>query len=453
MQGGMYLALRQAIGMLVAVGGTLLLTRLLGPGVYGLYAAALGVYFYTFSLSQWGIAVYLIRKEGELQEQDYHQAFLLFAVIGAAAAILCILVIPVVDRWLRLDGFRPVALALCLVVPLDLLSLAPLARLERALDYRRVALIEVVGQLAFYLLALPLALLGAGVWAPVVGWWAKEVLVLVMLYQVTGYHPQLYWNWRLVKEMLSYGLGYSGSVWVWQLRSLVNPLVVGRFMGAEAVGYIALTVRLADYLGFVRNATYRLSIAGLARVQGDRGRLTNAIREGMALQILALGPILVIFGWIAPWLVPMAFGRRWETVIQIYPFIALGYLSNAMFNLHSSALYTLKRNWDVTVFHLVHIVLFCGSAILLLPRIGVIGYGVAEVIALPSFLVIGVFVLRTIGTIHYRLATVWWIGLALPLFWQTLGSWTCLALLAATLWPGTLRELKRYMGYVTCAYK
>lgn len=55
-------------------------------------------------------------------------------------------------------------------------------------------------------------------------------------------------------------------------------------------------------------------------------------------------------------------------MLQVYPFIAVGYLANTMFSLHSSALYVLKGNWRVTSFHLAHVVLFAGSALLLVPQ-------------------------------------------------------------------------------------
>ena len=88
--------------------------------------------------------------------------------------------------------------------------------------------------------------------------------------------------------MLSYSLGISASGWVWSLQSLINPLIVGRFAGEAAVGYVALAIRLVDVLGFAKAATYRISIAALAKVQGDRDRLRRAVTEGMGLQILVL---------------------------------------------------------------------------------------------------------------------------------------------------------------------
>lgn len=62
-----------------------------------------------------------------------------------------------------------------------------MARLERALAYRRLALIELAAQMAFYLVALTLAYRGLGVWAPIGGWWVAELLRLGLFYRVSAY--------------------------------------------------------------------------------------------------------------------------------------------------------------------------------------------------------------------------------------------------------------------------
>jgi PST family polysaccharide transporter len=89
--------------------------------------------------------------------------------------------------------------------------------------------------------------------------------------------------------MVGYGLGFSASMWVWQLRLLVNSLVVGRYAGADAVGYVALAIRIVDQLSVLKDIVWRLSIPALAQVQGKLARMVKAISEGASLQIMASG--------------------------------------------------------------------------------------------------------------------------------------------------------------------
>jgi O-antigen/teichoic acid export membrane protein len=446
LRGGTFLVLRQALGMTISLGGVLLLTRTIGPEIYGLYAATLNIFLYVQSLSQLGIEIYVVRREGEENLKVYHQAFTLLLLLSLGGTLLALSGLPLIQQWVGLTGFSATARAMFLGLPVVLLSQVPLALLERKLDYRRVATIELGGQLVYYIVSLPLAFHGAGVWAAVAGWWVQQLQTLGLLYWQASYRPRFCWQPDLIKQMLGYSVGYSASNWVWQLRNLVNPLIVGRYAGAEAVGYVALAIRIVEVLSFVKTATWRLSIAALARLQGDAVRLGKAVTEGMSLQILALGPLLVAASWLNPWLTPLLFGDRWLPVVQIYPFIALSYLSNAMFNLHSSVLYVLKRNWEVTAFHAVHLALFAGAAFIGVSRVrGSIGYAWGEVAALASYAVLHFFVVRHISSPEYGLPILWWLALAAALFVYQLGWWLALGLVAIACLPATHKQIGHYI--------
>lgn len=441
-RGGAYLMLRQALGVALAAGGVLLVTRAIGPGNYGLWGAAFGIFAYVSFVSRLGIEVYLIRSEEDPPPQDYHQAFTLLLMLGLAGAGLGLLALPLIGSWVRLEGFESVAAALFVGLPVSLLGLVSLAHLERALDYKKVAMIELSGQIITYAVAVPLAFGGFGPWAPVSGWWAQQLLTLGLLYRGSDYRPRLYWETSRARAMAGYGLGYSASHWIWALRDLINPLVVGRYAGAEAVGYVALAGRLVQQFSFdVTGVIYRLSIAALARLQSDRSRLANAVTEGTSLQLIALGFLLSGAGLVAHYALPPLLGSSWVPVLDIYPFIALHYLGYAIFNLNTSALQVLQRNWEVVAFHLLHVAIFAAAAFLLVPRLGFIGYGWAELAGLPAFFVLLIWVRTHVGRVSYTRAGVWFFAWAPPLFAPQLGplAWTSLAI--PLLWSPTRKEL------------
>ena len=91
-----------------------------------------------------------------------------------------------------------------------------------------------------YAVAIPCALAGGGAWAPASGFVTQQLVLMVASFRSAGHRPSLCWDNALVLKMLKDGLAYCTSSWVWQLRGLVNSLIVGRCAGAEAVGYIAV---------------------------------------------------------------------------------------------------------------------------------------------------------------------------------------------------------------------
>jgi PST family polysaccharide transporter len=248
--------------------------------------------------------------------------------------------------------------------------------------------------------------------------------------------------------MLGYGLGYSAAALFWELRNLVNPLVVGRYAGAEEVGYVALTIRLVEQLSFIIVVIWRVATVALARLQEDRARLVQAVTEGLSLQLMLLGPILAGFGLVVPWILPLLFGPRWLPVLEVYPFIALTYLCIAGVNLYSSALSVLRRNWQVATSNLVHSTLLAGAALLLVPHLGLSGYGWAEVVAIPSYILFIIWFQVYIGRVRYTQAGVWFIAWAIPLFSWQLGPWVWVSVIVPLIWPATRRELLQAVATV-----
>jgi O-antigen/teichoic acid export membrane protein len=450
MHGGFYLILRQGLGIIVSTVGLILLTRTIGPGAYGLFVAAFGIYSYLHSVGRWGVDVYLIRRKKEPEPQDYHQAFSLLLLVGLAGAALAILAVPFLERWVLLDGFGPIATVLFAGLPTVLLSVVPLARLERALEYRKVALVEVSGQVTIYVVAVPLAYQGLGPWAPVGGVWASQLLTLGLVYRASGYRPRLHWELSRVRSMVGYGLGFSASEWLWNLLYLVNPLVVGRYLGAEAVGQVGLALRLVDQVGsMITLPAARLSIPVFARLQEDRDQVVKALDKGMRLQLMGLGPLLAGVGLVAPWVIPLLLGSSWLPALEIYPFIALSYLVGTAFGLHSSVLFVLGKLWEVAAFRLLNLVLFAAAALLMVPHLGLIGYGLAEIVHIPSWILLLYWFRVYVGRPFSIHAGVWLIAWAVPLFGWQIGPWVWLSLTIPLIWPATRRELLQTLAAVS----
>ena len=342
----------------------------------------------------------------------------------------------------------PLLRVLALLLPLQLLSIPPMAKLERALAYREVASIEFIAQLSMYAVSVAMALAHCGAWALVIGISVQNVILFFLTHSLSHYLPRPHYDKARFRAMLVYSIGYSGSTWIWQLRSLVNPLIVGRFLGAEATGYIGIAIRIVELLTFAKSVTYRIAIAALARIQDDRARLLSAISEGMRLQVLMTAPPLLAFSSIGLWVLPGLFGARWQPVAVIFPFIAVSYLVNAVFNLHSSTLYVLKYNFDVSLFHVAHVFLFATSSWILIRHVGIIGYGWAELIALFGYIAIHWRLERRVGTPQYALALVWVVAASLALFWRELGVWTVAAPVLAFIWPGTVLHLREYGKFI-----
>jgi len=379
--GGVYLGLRYGLGILVSLGNMIVLTRWIGPHAYGLFVTSLGLSSFLAAVARGGIDTYIVRLETSPGKPVYEVAntlilcHSLLLVIGSAAAT------PLLARWYGNREFVPAYLVTLLTIPLAGLAGPPTAKLEREFNFRAVAAIELGGQTLALAVSVVMAWQGFGVWAPVTGLLAWQAWAMIGAMTKARLAPALRFDVTQARAMLSFGAGYSASLRVWQLRTLVNPLLVGRFAGTEAVAFVALAIRIAEGLGFVRIAAGRLAIAALSRLQHDRCKFQSTLETALKIQVLTLGPLLCLFALVAPALVPRLMGIRWLPSLQVFPFVAAGVLLNSMYNLQASALFVAGQQWVVLRAYVWHVVLLGLGTLLLLPRFGIVGYGWAELAA------------------------------------------------------------------------
>jgi O-antigen/teichoic acid export membrane protein len=441
MRGGIYLIGRQVVSVMLKFIGVMLITRVLGPEAYGAYVSALNISQYAAMFGLAGVGVCLLRYEGNVSDEVYRTAYTILAALSLLLVVLLEAVTATLSHWVDVTGFEIVMHIMVLAVPFQLLAVPASVRLERCLDYRRVALLEIVGQGAFYALAIPLVTMEFGPASLAIAWLLQQAVSCLAAHLMTRTRPRFGLDRATARGIARYAMNFSVASWIWQLRMLVNPLVVGPALGAQAVGLIGMTIGILEMLSIIKTVAWRLSVAVLRDFHSNAGKLRRAITEGMELQLLAVGTILLGFAWTGHIIVPWLFGERWAAVMDIYPYVALSYLTISPFNMHSAVLSVINRNQDLIIYHILHIAIFAGVAVFAVRAFGLIGYGYAEVATIPVYIVMHVLLARAIGSPDYRLALLWWAAVAAGLFWAQIGIWTVALPFLALLTPRSRRRL------------
>ncbi len=410
-RGGAYFVARYGLGVFVSLGNMLVMTRWIGPRSYGVFVTAVGLAAFLSNLTRAGLDTYLVRRTAAPGKETYDVASTLIFCISIAVALAGAGLAPPLIRWYGSREFVLPYLVLLLTVPLTGLSGVPIAKLERELNFGNVAGIELRGQVLGLLVSALLAWKGFGVWAPVLGQMTWQAYVLVAACASAQLVPRPRFEAARAREMLAFGIGLTASLRTWQLRTLINPLLVGRFAGAEAVAFVALALRIAEALGTFRLAAGRMVIASLSRLQNKREELRTALERALCLQVLTMGPLLCTFYLIGPFVVGHVMGARWMPSLAVYPFVAVGVLVNSVYNLQASALFVVGQPWTVMWSYLAHVVLLGMGTHLLLPRFGIAGYGWAELLACAAYFLIHRGVARTIAISYRRILP--WLGVFL----------------------------------------
>lgn len=414
LRGGAFLAARYGMGVLVSLGNMLVLTWWIGPHSYGVFVTAVGLVSFLASVARAGVDTYLVKAEVAPEEKTYGVAGSVVLVTSIALTLAGCGLIPLLVRWFGTREFVAPYFVLLLSVPIVGLTGIPTAKLERELNFKRLAGLELAGQTLGLVLSTALAWSRCGVWAPVAGQMVWQVFLFVATCIYARLYPRFRFERREAGAMLHYGVGLTASLRTWQLRTLVNPVLVGKFAGAEGVAFVAFAIRTAEALGSVRLAAGRIAIAALARLQSNRERFRTALEQALFLQVITLGPLLCAFALAGSWSIRHFAGTRWLPSLVVYPFVAAGVLVNSVYNLQASALFVVGKQWLVMRSYAAHVVLLGAGTLFLLPRMGIAGYGWAELLACGAYPVLQRGLRAT--PISYRRLAPWLMAFSALLF-------------------------------------
>ena len=405
LKGGIFLTLRQLLSSGLSLVSVFVIARTLGPEKYGLVASSLGLFYFLTWTGQMGLNMYLVRQP-DLKKTEPEQ---LMAFYGTAGLLFCCVVwaiAPLLGRW---TGVLEVSTILRWLVPaiwLNMLGGVSLGMLTRELAFDRVSLVESLSQIANYLLSVPLVLIYKSYWGPIAGTFLQFVMAASLAYAFYPVRLTLRWQWSALKKMMSYGITYFIASWVQTLRMLTIPMFVTPLAGVEAAGIVGITIRMIEQLSLLRNVIRSMSISVMAKLIDDAGAIQRAIQRGMSYMALLMMAVCSVFACLSPWLIPLLFGAEWIQSTKIFPPIAFAASAIAVFDLHLATLHALGKNNAVTFQHVVYIGLLWLSCWLLIPPLGLWGYAIAEIAALPSLGISHRFFSQLYGSPNYRNAAL-----------------------------------------------
>ena len=307
------------------LGVLVLLTRLLTPADFGVVSAAMVFITFSLNFSQLGMGPALVQRPA-LQARHITTAFLASTSLGILVGGVVWAAAPLIARFFHMDQLVPVVRALAFVFPIAGLSVVSESLLQRELRFRFVAYRDMLAYgLGYGLVGVVLALLGFGVWALVAAQLTQGVLRTAILLRGG---PPLLWarpTWTCFLELMEYGIGQSVGRLGVILANQVDNLVVGRWLGAPALGQYNRAFQLVSVpTALLGDTLDKVLFPTMARVQDDPRRLASAFLQGTALLALLTLPAGVVIAVLAPELVAVAFGSRWEALVAPFQVLALG---------------------------------------------------------------------------------------------------------------------------------
>lgn len=230
----------QTIAAFIAVP---IVARLVGPAEFGLVALAMTFVVLSIYLADAGMGQSLVRTP--IAETDiWSTAFWTIAGFGVLLAIALLATAWPAAALFHQPRLFPIVAALAIVPLLVAALAAPTAEMQQRRRFRELALFDCIGAVAGVTTAIVLALRGFGAWALVAQqicfWTVKAVLISAR----THFRPRFVWRRQGLGEHALFARDTVGSTLLYFLSRQIDPLVIGKVLGAAPLGLYAFAVRI-----------------------------------------------------------------------------------------------------------------------------------------------------------------------------------------------------------------
>lgn len=299
---------------------TLILARLLSQEDFGVAGYALTVISFIEVMNGLGIVPALIFYD--LVEERTDTAFWLGLLVGIGLGVLTWMIGPLAGDFFRDERAVGVTRLLALTFPIQGAGLVQDALLRKDLKFGRRFVPEMGRSIAKGGVSIVLAFMGFSYWSLLWGQLAGFVVNTILMWWAVPWRPSLRFVTRYVRPMLSYGTHMVVVNILGILLLNTDYLLVGRFLGAAALGIYTLAFRVPDLLINQFCVTIaQVVFPAYAKMKDDIEGLRHSSLQTMRYVALATVPMGLGMAILARPFVLVAFGWKWEEAIPIVPWI------------------------------------------------------------------------------------------------------------------------------------
>ncbi len=288
----------------------LILARMLGPAAYGQFSILMAFLAVGWLLADAGYGAALIQKS-ELNDEDIHYALTWVFLVGIGLALLLALAAGSLATFFDDPALKQLLWATAALVPLQAMANIPVSLLKRNLQQKTVQLAQLVGYVSgMALLAVPMALAGAGAWSLVAASALQTLITLVWAYLGTRHSIGIRLGGDL--QMRRFGLTVLGSNLVNSGIEYFDRLVVGGLWGVRHAGLYSTSINAARtpvgvFLPPLQSVIFPATARMAAQKQSTRLAFVGTTNLAMLVS-------LPLFAWLAAnsdAVITLLYGRKW----------------------------------------------------------------------------------------------------------------------------------------------
>lgn len=361
----------------------LILARLLFPEQFGLVGMATVFISFIQILNDLGIGAALVQKKEEnLTDLHYYTAFWA-GIIWSIGIYLVIAFIaaPLAALFYKQPQLTSIIPVLGLGVLCNPINLVHRAQLTKQMNFKKLAFINNTSSIVAGIIAVILAMLGAGIWALIFNSVASTILAVPLYFNATKWLPKFLWDKQAFHDVFSFGVYTMGTEFLTILMLNLDYLLIGKLLSATALGIYTLAFVLTDtFRAQLTKMINRVMFPVYGRNQDSKGLLKDVYFKVVKYNSICVYPIMVFLIVLGEPFVINYFGLKWIEAVIPLKILAFSVMIHLLVNSHSTLMRGLGKTRLEMRMQLVKAILYLPTISLGIYWYGIVGAASAYVI-------------------------------------------------------------------------
>jgi O-antigen/teichoic acid export membrane protein len=317
----------RAANLLLRTATIVILARLLRPADFGIVAAALTIVQFSEIFALLGVGPAIVQRT-QLEERHMRTGFTFSVLSGIVLAVAIWSFAPVVARFYQSDDVLPALRVIALAFPLSGITVVAESLLQRNLQFRKLAGIEIVSYtIGTGIVGISLAFAGFGAWALVTAYLVEEILKAIAVLIVQPHPKKPQFEVEAFKELIYFGGGSTIANIFTYIGAQGDNMIVGRWLGMNALGLYGRAYNLMIIpVGLFGTVSARVLFPVMSKVQNDAEALKRSYRRATALIGLTTLPLSAVSCVLAPELIHVLLGPAWSAIVVPFRILIVGML-------------------------------------------------------------------------------------------------------------------------------
>lgn len=309
---------------------TIVMARLLEPADFGLWAMVIPAIGFVAIFQEAGLHQAIVYEE-KLYEHTLTELYWFTLLLSMVTALVLIGLSPLIGLFFQ--DVRIPALVAFSAAPILIqgLSAQHHALLTRSMQFRALALIDVLVSLATLVVGLLVAAVWATYWAFAAAALAGAIVSSGLAWQMSGWRPGRPRALKSARPLIRFGVGITGANLLNYVSRNADNVIIARTFGPIALGYYDRAYRLMLFpLQNVNAPAARVIVPLLSRRRGDSDLYrATYLRSAGLLSALCMPGIAAAMAT-AEIVVRLLLGPGWSAAGPVFAWLAFAGLSQPL---------------------------------------------------------------------------------------------------------------------------